>query len=153
MTMPRVLVVDDSAFARTVLTKLLRASGSIDVIGTARDGDDALAKIAEDDPDIITLDLTMPGCDGLGVLRALAGRARPRVIVVSVSTIDSAQGVEALSLGAIDLISKPSALATDRLYEVGSDLVAKVNTALAHMKKDGRYAAIYKKWFGTEPKL
>jgi two-component system, chemotaxis family, protein-glutamate methylesterase/glutaminase len=124
--MPRVLVVDDSAFARTVLTKLLRASGSIDVIGTARDGEDALAKIAADDPDIVTLDLTMPGCDGICVLRALAGRARPRVIVVSVSTIDSAQGVEALSLGAIDLVSKPSALATDRLYEIGSDLVSKV---------------------------
>jgi two-component system chemotaxis response regulator CheB len=126
MEMPRVLVVDDSAFARTVLTKLLRASGNINVIGTARDGDDALTKIAAEDPDIVTLDLTMPGCDGLGVLRALAGRPRPRVIVVSVSTIDSAQGVEALSLGAIDLISKPTALATDRLYEIGNDLVSKV---------------------------
>jgi two-component system, chemotaxis family, protein-glutamate methylesterase/glutaminase len=126
MAMPRVLVVDDSAFARTVLTKLLRASGSINVIGTARDGCDALSKIAEDDPDIVTLDLTMPGCDGICVLRALAGRARPRVIVVSVSTIDSAQGVEALALGAIDLVSKPSALATDRLYEIGNDLISKV---------------------------
>src|SRR4051812_17218592 len=126
MAMPRVLVVDDSAFARTVLTRILRASGLIDVIGTARDGDEALAKIKEDDPDVVTLDLTMPGRDGLGVLRALEGRQRPRVIVVSVSTIDSTQGVEALSLGAIDLISKPSALATDRLYEIGEDLIARV---------------------------
>jgi len=121
-----VLVVDDSAFARTVLSRVLRASGDIDVVDTARDGDDALEKIGVLDPDVVTLDLTMPGLDGLGVLRALAGRARPRVIVVSVSTIDSAQGVEALSLGAIDLISKPSALATDRLYELGAELVAKV---------------------------
>lgn len=124
--LPRVLVVDDSAFARTVLSRVLRASGNIDVIGTARDGDDALEQIKALDPDIVTLDLTMPRLDGIGVLRALGGRARPRVIVVSVSTIDSAQGVEALSLGAIDLISKPSALATDRLYELGADLVAKV---------------------------
>jgi len=123
---PRVLVVDDSAFARTVLSRVMRASGNIDVIGTARDGDDALTQIAELDPDIVTLDLTMPRLDGLGVLRALAGRPRPRVIVVSVSTIDSAAGVEALSLGAIDLIAKPSALATDRLYELGNDLIAKV---------------------------
>jgi two-component system, chemotaxis family, protein-glutamate methylesterase/glutaminase len=126
---PRVLVVDDSAFARTVLTRVLRASGNIDVVGTARDGDDALAQIAELDPDVVTLDLTMPQLDGLGVLRVLAGRARPRVIVVSVSTIDSAVGVEALALGAIDLISKPSALATDRLYELGDDLVQTVLAA------------------------
>ena len=126
MAMPRVLVVDDSAFARTVLSRLMRASGNIDVIGTARDGEDALAQIAELDPDIITLDLTMPRLDGIGVLHALGGRPRPRVIVVSVSTIDSVVGVEALSLGAIDLISKPSALATDRLYELADDLVAKV---------------------------
>ncbi len=126
MAQPRVLVVDDSAFARTVLSRVLRATGSIEVIGTARDGDDALEQIERLDPDIITLDLTMPRLDGLGVLRVLGARDRPRVIVVSVSTIDSAQGVEALSLGAIDLISKPSALATDRLYELGADLVAKI---------------------------
>jgi two-component system, chemotaxis family, protein-glutamate methylesterase/glutaminase len=124
--LPRVLVVDDSAFARTVLSRVMRASGQIDVIGTARDGEDALEQIAAHDPDIITLDLTMPRLDGLGVLRALGGRARPRVIVVSVSTIDSALGVEALALGAIDLVSKPSSLATDRLYELGDELIAKV---------------------------
>jgi two-component system chemotaxis response regulator CheB len=126
---PRVLVVDDSAFARTVLSRVLRASGGIDVVGTARDGEDALARIADLDPDVVTLDLTMPQLDGIGVLRALAGRARPRVIVVSVSTIDSAIGVEALALGAIDLISKPSALATDRLYELGNELVKTVLAA------------------------
>jgi two-component system, chemotaxis family, protein-glutamate methylesterase/glutaminase len=126
---PRVLVVDDSAFARTVLSRVLRASGSIDVIGTARDGDDALAQIAASDPDIVTLDLTMPGKDGLEVLRALQGKSRPRVLVVSVSTIDSVPGVEALSLGAIDIISKPTALASDRLYELGNELVIKVLAA------------------------
>ncbi len=129
MAHPRVLVVDDSAFARTVLTRVLRANGGIDVIGTARDGDDALAQIAEYDPDIVTLELTMPGKDGLAVLRALQGKARPRVLVVSVSTIDSAPGVEALTLGAIDVISKPTALASDRLYELGNELVGKVLAA------------------------
>ncbi|NVB84698.1 MAG: chemotaxis-specific protein-glutamate methyltransferase CheB [Kofleriaceae bacterium] len=128
MAAPRVLVVDDSAFARTVLSRVLRAAG-IDVIGTARDGDDALAQIAEHDPDVVTLDLTMPGRDGLDVLRALEGKPRPRMIVVSVSTIDSVPGAEALSLGAIDIVSKPSALATDRLYELGNELVQKVLAA------------------------
>lgn len=123
---PRVLVVDDSAFARLVLSRLLRASGQIDVVGTASDGAVALEKIGELDPDIVTLDLTMPDVDGIAVLRHLAGRARPRVIVVSISGGDTELGAEALSLGAVDLVAKPTALASDRLREIGDELVAKV---------------------------
>lgn len=129
MTLPRVLVVDDSAFARTVLSKLLRASGQVEVVGTAYDGTEALAQIDALDPDAITLDLTMPGLDGLGVLRALAGRDRPRAIVVSISGIDTELGAEALALGAIDLVEKPTALATDRLREIGDALIARVVAA------------------------
>ena len=126
MTRPRVLVVDDSAFARTVLSRLLRVSGEIDVVGIARDGEDALEKIETLDPDVMTLDLTMPHLDGIGVLRALAGRTRPRVVVVSISSVDTEIGAEALTLGAVDLVAKPSALANDRLNEIGDELVAKV---------------------------
>ncbi|HEX4453381.1 MAG TPA: chemotaxis-specific protein-glutamate methyltransferase CheB [Kofleriaceae bacterium] len=126
---PRVLVVDDSAFARTTLAKLLRASGKVEVVGTARDGLDAVARIAELDPDVVTLDLTMPELDGVGVLRALAGRAWPRVIVVSISGGDTELGAEALSLGAVDIVAKPTALASDRLTEVAAELVAKVVAA------------------------
>ena len=125
---PRILVVDDSAFARTVLARLLRA-GDLDVIATARDGSDALAKIDELDPDVVTLDLTMPTIDGIGVLRALQGRQRPRVIVVSMSSIETELGAEALALGAIDLVMKPTSLASDRLAEIGDELVAKVTAA------------------------
>lgn len=131
MSRPRVLVVDDSAFARTVLARLLRATGAIDVVATARDGIDALERIAALDPDVVTLDLTMPNLDGLGVLRALAGRPRPRVIVVSISSIDTELGAEALTLGAIDLIAKPTALASDRLHEIGDALIACVLAATA----------------------
>ena len=123
---PRVLVVDDSAFARTVLSRLLRASGKLDVAGTARDGNDALERIAELDPDLVTLDLTMPNLDGIGVLRALAGRARPRVIVVSISSVDTELGAQALLLGAVDIVMKPTALASDRLNELGDELIAKL---------------------------
>ena len=126
MTAPRVLVVDDSAFARTVLSKLLRQHGDISVVGTARDGGDALDKIDELDPDVVTLDLTMPGIDGLGVLHALRARPRPRVIVVSSSAVDAALGAQALALGAVDLVTKPTALASDRLHEIGAELRAKV---------------------------
>jgi two-component system chemotaxis response regulator CheB len=135
----RVLVVDDSAFARTVLARLLRA-GNLDVVATARDGADALEKIAEHDPDVVTLDLTMPTVDGLAVLRALAGRARPRVIVVSMSSIETELGAEALALGAIDLVMKPTALASDRLTEIGDELIAKV-TAAAEGYRDAALAS------------
>ena len=126
--MTSVLVVDDSAFARTTLTKILRAGG-VDVLGTARDGYDALEQIEQLDPDVVTLDLMMPGLDGIGVLRALDSRRRPRVIVVSVSGGETELGAEALALGAIDLVAKPTALASDRLNEIGSDLVEKVLAA------------------------
>jgi two-component system, chemotaxis family, protein-glutamate methylesterase/glutaminase len=123
---PRVLVVDDSAFARTVLSRVLRSSGEIDVVATARDGRDALEQIVALDPDVVTLDLTMPELDGLGVLRALGGRPRPRVLVVSISGVATDLGVEALALGAVDVITKPTALASDRLLELGDELIAKV---------------------------
>ncbi len=133
MTKPRVLVVDDSAFARTVITKLLVSSNRIEVVGKAHDGFAALERIAELDPDVVTLDLTMPELDGLGVLRALAGRARPRVIVVSISGVDTELGAEALTLGAVDLVTKPTALANDRLQLIGDELVAKVIAATPPM--------------------
>lgn len=132
MTTPesvRVLVVDDSAFARKVLREALSASPAIEVVGIARDGLEALEKIAELKPDVITLDLVMPNLDGLGVLRALPPEGAPRVVVVSMSDADSALGVEALQSGAIDLVHKPTALATDRLYELSAELVAKVLAA------------------------
>jgi len=128
---PRVLVVDDSAFARRLLSTVLRDSGVIDVVGTACDGEDALEQIARLDPDVITLDLTMPVVDGLGVLRALDGRPRPRAIVVSISSIDSDLGAEALVRGAIDLVTKPTALASDRLAGIADELIAKVVAAAA----------------------
>ena len=132
MTPPRpvrVLVVDDSAFARKVLRETLSVSAAIEVVGVARDGLEALEKIAELKPDVVTLDLVMPNLDGLGVLRALPAEGGPRVVIVSISDSNSALGVEALQIGAVDLVQKPTALATDRLYELSSELVAKVIAA------------------------
>jgi two-component system chemotaxis response regulator CheB len=125
----RVLVVDDSAFARKVVREVLSADREIEVIGIARDGLDALEQITRLDPDVVTLDLLMPNLDGLGVLRALAGRSRPRVVVVSTSDEHSALAVEALQAGAIEVVHKPTALATDRLYELSTELVQKVKIA------------------------
>lgn len=126
----RVLVVDDSAFARKVLREVLSESPRIDVVGFARDGLEALEQIARLSPDVVTLDLVMPYLDGPGVLHALPPGA-PRCVLVSVSAADSELAIEALSLGAFDLVHKPTSLATDRLYELGAELVTKVLAAAA----------------------
>ncbi|MCP3168075.1 chemotaxis-specific protein-glutamate methyltransferase CheB [Myxococcus qinghaiensis] len=126
----RVLVVDDSAFARKVLRQVLSNAEGIEVVDTARDGLDALEKVSELKPDVLTLDLVMPGLDGLGVLRALDSLPdAPRVVVVSSTGEESELAVAALQAGAVELVHKPSALATDRLYELGAELVEKVRTA------------------------
>lgn len=130
MTKIRVLVVDDSAFARKVLREVLQDSEDIEVVGIARDGLDALEKIVGLAPDVITLDLVMPELDGLGVLRELAGlSASPRVVIVTMTDEHSELGVAALREGAFDLVHKPTAIATDRLYELGEELRAKVRAA------------------------
>jgi two-component system, chemotaxis family, protein-glutamate methylesterase/glutaminase len=151
MTPPpiRVLVVDDSAFARKVVREVLANQDGIEVVGTARDGLDALEKIAELAPDVVTLDLVMPNLDGVGVLRALEGaHPRPAIVIVSMADEESELGVVALQLGAFDIVTKPTALATDRLYELGHELRAKVVAAARHSvaPRVGRTS-------GGEPKL
>jgi two-component system chemotaxis response regulator CheB len=129
MTAPiRVLVVDDSAFARKVLREVLQTP-EIEVVGIARDGLEALEQIALLKPDVITLDLVMPNLDGIGVLRALPRDRAPRVVVVSISNDESELGVEALQAGAVTIVQKPTALATDRLYELGGALLFAIKTA------------------------
>jgi two-component system, chemotaxis family, protein-glutamate methylesterase/glutaminase len=137
----RVLVVDDSAFARKVVREVLSASPAIEVVGIARDGLDALEKIAELEPDVVTLDLVMPELDGLGVLAVLGERERaPRVVVVTMSDTESRLGVAALDAGAFDVVHKPTALATDRLYELGDELVTKVRYAAEARERPPRSA-------------
>lgn len=128
----RVLVVDDSAFARKVLRQVLSRSSQIEVVGTAHDGLDALERIVELQPDVITLDLVMPNLDGLGVLRALKeleGVSAPRVVIVSMSDTQGDLAISALREGAIDLVQKPTSLANDRLYELADELTRKVEAA------------------------
>jgi two-component system chemotaxis response regulator CheB len=106
----RVVVADDSRLMRRMLADALGRQG-FDVVGTATDGDEALDLCREHRPDALTLDLHMPGLDGLGVLRALReGKAEP-VPVVVVSAFSPAHGayaVDALAEGAFDLVAKPA---------------------------------------------
>ncbi len=104
----RILVADDSTFMRRLLTQALRDAG-FDVVGEAADGDEALALYRELRPDAMTLDLAMPGMDGIGVLRALRGErsSLPVVVVSAFSPAHGARAVDALAEGAFDLVAKP----------------------------------------------
>lgn len=129
MSRIRVLIVDDSAFARKVLRTVLEGAPDLEVVGTARDGLEALSKIQELSPDVVTLDLVMPNLDGLEVLRALPAQGAPRVLLVSMADATSDLALAALEAGAVDLVQKPTPHATERLYELGAELLFKVRAA------------------------
>ena len=125
----RVLVVDDSAFVRKVVTQMLSRSPFVEVVGVARDGGEALEMCARLSPDVVTLDLVMPNVDGLEFLRRqMAIRPIP-VIVCSISHESGASALEAFELGAVEFVQKPTALATDRVFEIADELLAKVKAA------------------------
>jgi two-component system, chemotaxis family, protein-glutamate methylesterase/glutaminase len=109
-TQRRIVVADDSRLMRRMLSDALGKQG-FDVVATAADGDEALAACNEHRPDALTLDLAMPGMDGIGVLRALREGRATRVPVVVVSAFSPAHGaraVDALAEGAFDLVPKPA---------------------------------------------
>jgi len=124
----RVLVVDDSALVRRILTKALSNDPGIEIVGTARNGVEALEKAADLRPDVITLDIEMPELDGFGVLRHLPKRSDARVVVLS-SLTDAAAAYPALLLGAIDFVQKPTAGVATSIAELSAEMSAKIRTA------------------------
>lgn len=125
----RVLVVDDSAYIRKVVTQMLSRSPFIDVIGTARDGQEALELVEKLNPDVVTLDLMMPRLDGVGFLRAQMKKRPVPVVVVSIASEAGSLALAALDAGAVDFIQKPTALATDKVFEIAAELIEKVKAA------------------------
>ncbi|HUR55858.1 MAG TPA: chemotaxis-specific protein-glutamate methyltransferase CheB [Gemmataceae bacterium] len=125
----RVLVVDDSAYVRKVIREMLSRSPFLDVVGVARDGEEALEMVELLRPDVVTLDLNMPRSDGLDFLRKQMARRPLPVIVVSVASDSGELVMQALDAGAVDVVQKPTALATDKVFEIAADLVAKVKAA------------------------
>jgi two-component system, chemotaxis family, protein-glutamate methylesterase/glutaminase len=125
----RVLVVDDSAYVRKMMTQMLSRSPFLDVVGAARDGKDALEMAGALKPDVITCDLNMPEMDGVSFVRQqMAARPIP-IVIISVASPSGEQVLAALEAGAVDFLQKPTALATDRLLDVADELVAKVKAA------------------------
>ena len=127
----RVLVVDDSAYIRKVVKEMLSRSPAIEVVGTARDGEEALDQVEQLQPDVVTCDLIMPTLGGVEFIqRQMAKRPVP-IIIVSIAAESSERVLSGLDAGAIDFVQKPTALATDKVYDLADELVAKV-TAAAH---------------------
>ena len=125
----RVLVVDDSAYVRKVVTQMLSRSPYIEVVGTARDGEEALDQVAALAPDVVTCDLIMPNLDGVGFVTAQMARKPMPIVIVSVASESGEMVLNALDAGAVDFIQKPTALASERLLDMTQDLIAKVKAA------------------------
>lgn len=125
----RVMIVDDSAYVRKVIKQMLSRSPFIEVVGTARDGTEALDLVQELKPDVITLDLIMPNMNGVEFLREQMQRHPIPVIIVSIASESGETALEALDAGAVDFVQKPTALATEKIFEISDELIQKVKAA------------------------
>ncbi len=125
----RVLVVDDSALMRKLIPQMLASDDSIEVVGTAMDGNFCLKKIDELKPNVVTLDLEMPGMNGIDTLKEIMRRHPVPVIVFSSHSIEGASvTMKALGLGAFDFVPKPKD-ASAHMAETSKELIAKVKAA------------------------
>lgn len=123
----RVIVVDDSAFMRKVITNILESSPKINVVATARNGVDGLKKILEFKPDVVTLDVEMPIMDGMETLeQIMMNHPLPVVMLSSVSKKDTNKIVQAMSKGAVDFIEKPSGAISLNITDIKEEIIKKV---------------------------
>ena len=126
----KVLVVDDSALMRKLIPQMLERDRGIRVIGTAMDGEFAIEKVADLQPDVITLDLEMPRMNGIDALRQITRKHRLPVIVVSAHSTDGATTTfKALAMGAFDFIAKPAHGASAHIEDIAAQLTAKIRAA------------------------
>ena len=125
--MIRVLIVDDSAFMRKVIGDILSEDPSINVVGRARNGREALKLFDELSPDVVTLDIEMPGMNGIEVLKSMMAKKPIPIVMVSGLTKDGADiTMQALDNGAVDFVTKPSGTISLDMDKVGDELRKKV---------------------------
>ncbi|MDG4550852.1 MAG: chemotaxis protein CheB [Candidatus Contendobacter sp.] len=128
----KLLVVDDSKIMRRLITEVFDSDDKIEVVGEAADGIEALNSISRLAPDVITLDITMPGMDGLTTLKHLMIRGpKPTVMLSNLTREGERTTFDALRYGAVDFIAKPTRLEGGELEAQAQDIIAKVNLAAA----------------------
>jgi two-component system chemotaxis response regulator CheB len=126
----RVLVIDDSALMRKLISQMLEKDPSIEVVGTAMDGEFGLKKIEELNPHVVTLDLEMPRMDGMETLRQIMRKHRlPVIIVSSHSTEGASSTFKALALGAFDFVAKPRDGNSSQMADIAAELITKIKAA------------------------
>ena len=126
----RVLICDDSALMRRSLRKIIESDPDIEVIDAARDGDDAVAKARELRPDVITMDINMPGMDGITAMQIILNEEIAPVLMVSSLTQEGASiTFEALALGAFDYVPKPGGTVSVDMMPVAHELTKKIKAA------------------------
>src|SRR5918993_4741590 len=125
----KVLVIDDSAYVRKVVKQMLSRSPFLEVVGAARDGREALELVEQLEPDVVTCDLIMPELDGVGFVREQMGRRPLPIIIMSIANETGEAALTALDAGAVDFVQKPTALATEKIFEVSDELIEKVKAA------------------------
>ena len=126
----RVLIVDDSAVIRQLLSMLLSEDPEIEVVGTAGDPLIARDRIKALNPDVVTLDVEMPNMDGVTFLRKImALRPMPVVMISTLTQAGAETTLEALEIGAVDFIAKPTHDVANGLTEIAGELQAKVKAA------------------------
>lgn len=128
--MIKVLICDDSALMRKVLKRIIEDDPALEVIGMARNGDDAVEKARELRPDVITMDINMPGMDGITALQYIKEENIAPVLMVSSLTQEGAEAtVEALILGAFDFVGKPGGTVSNDMSSVAQELTDKLKAA------------------------
>ena len=126
----RCMVVDDAALMRATIRQMIETDPDIEVIDTAGSGPVALEKIKTLRPDVVTLDVEMPGMDGITLLRRIMDESPTSVVMLSTVTQDGAQRtLDALEAGAVDYVGKPTGQAGQTLRDVTSSLIAKIKAA------------------------
>ncbi|NNU89432.1 chemotaxis response regulator protein-glutamate methylesterase [Anoxybacillus sp. CHMUD] len=127
MNKVKVLVVDDSAFMRKLISDFLSEHPRLHVVGTARDGQEALQKIEQLNPDVVTLDVEMPVMNGLETLKHIMQKKPLPVVMISSTTTEGAENtILALQYGAVDFIAKPSGAISLDLYKIKDKMIEKV---------------------------
>ena len=136
----RVLVVDDSAFMRAALSQMIASEPDMEVVGTAWSGSEALEKIPVLNPDVVTLDVAMPGLDGIGTLQHIMTKF-PRPVLMVTSAIEKDPGIvlQALTAGAFDCIPKCLSDTSLEIEHIRGPLTSKIRSAAQSRRSDTRF--------------